>query len=135
MGIHFHNLSLRLRFSISLSKKEWYTAFYIRNSLLTTEATISSASFYFLGPTIKHQLKYTNMPSTKRKPLDADLQRRVRARQESSEDVESVASELPAEKNDNPASDDEDISDSGESEEEVFTIRLPFRQSLTMISV
>jgi ribosomal RNA-processing protein 36 len=73
------------------------------------------------------------MLSTKRKALDASLQRRVRARRESSEDVESVASDLPS---DNvPASDDEGSSDSGDSEEEVCPIRSYFRPPLTLISV
>jgi ribosomal RNA-processing protein 36 len=73
------------------------------------------------------------MLSTKRKALDARLQRRVRARRESSEDVESVASDLPS---DNiPGSDDEDNSDSGDSEEEVCPVCSYFRPPLTLISV
>jgi ribosomal RNA-processing protein 36 len=73
------------------------------------------------------------MLSTKRKALDASLQRRVRARRESSGDVESVASDLPS---DNiPGSDDEDNSDSGDSEEEVCPVRSYFRTPLTLISV
>jgi len=75
----------------------------------------------------------SNMLSTKRKALDASLQRRVRARRESSGDVESVASDLPS---DNiPGSDDEDNSDSGDSEEEVCPVRSYFRTPLTLISV
>ncbi len=73
------------------------------------------------------------MLSTKRIAQDATLQRRVRARRESSEDVESVASNLPADSI--PASDDEDTSDSRDSEEEVFPIRSYFRPPLTLILV
>jgi hypothetical protein len=59
------------------------------------------------------------------------LQRRVRARRESSEDVEPVASEMSSDQVE-PSGEDEDISDSGESEAEVFTIRLPLESSLIM---
>jgi hypothetical protein len=64
------------------------------------------------------------MPATKRKALDGGLQRRVRVRRASNEDVESVAS-LPSLGSD-PSSDDEGNSDSGESEVEVRTIHLSF---------
>jgi hypothetical protein len=71
----------------------------------------------------------------KRKILDADFQRRVNARRESSEDVESVASEPSLHNGDIPSSDDEDNPNSQESEEEVFTKRVSFGPSLTMLSV
>lgn len=70
------------------------------------------------------------MPATKRKALEASLQRRVKARRESSEDIASVASVPSSDSGDNLQSDHEVDSDSGESEEEVRTIRLSFKQCL-----
>jgi ribosomal RNA-processing protein 36 len=74
------------------------------------------------------------MPSTKRKILDAGLQRRVKVRRESSEDVESAGLEPSLDNGDIPSSDDGD-SDFRESEGEVCTIRSSFGPSLTMFSV
>jgi len=63
------------------------------------------------------------MPSLKRKPLGAGLQRRVRARREASEDIESFGS--PSDNEDHPAIDgeEENISESEGSAAEV----VPFR--------
>jgi len=73
------------------------------------------------------------MSLIKRKALDAGLQRRVRARREAIEEVES--SDSPSDNGDNPASDDEVNSDAEEFAEEVCTIRLPFELLLTVFPV
>ena len=63
------------------------------------------------------------MASLKRKPADAGLQRRVRARREASEDIESSIS--PSDNEDHPASDseEENISESEGSAAEVVQFR------------
>lgn len=84
---------------------------------------ILSASYFILGNLQSTtQLTFTNMPSIKRKTLDAGLQRRVRARREASEDVDST--ETASDKGGDPTSEGEDNSDSGESAEEVCRIHL-----------
>jgi ribosomal RNA-processing protein 36 len=73
------------------------------------------------------------MSSIKRKSLDTGFQRRVRARREASEEVES--SETSSGNGDNRSRHDENNSDSGEFSEEVCTIPLSFGASLTIITV
>jgi ribosomal RNA-processing protein 36 len=73
------------------------------------------------------------MSLIKRKALDSGLQRRVRARREAIEEVES--SDSPLDNEDNPASDDEVNSDAEEFAEEVCIIRLLFELLLTMFPV
>jgi ribosomal RNA-processing protein 36 len=73
------------------------------------------------------------MSLIKRKALDSGLQRRVRARREAIEEVES--SDSPLDNEDNPASDDEVNSDAEEFAEEVCIIHLLFELLLTMFPV
>jgi ribosomal RNA-processing protein 36 len=73
------------------------------------------------------------MSLIKRKALDAGLQRRVRARREAIEEVES--SDSPSDNGDNPVSDDKVNSDAEEFAEEVCIIRLLFELLLTMFPV
>jgi ribosomal RNA-processing protein 36 len=74
------------------------------------------------------QFNITSMPATKRKALEANLQKRVKVRRESSEEIESVTSMTSSDSGDNPTSDVDGNSDSEESE--VRTIRLPSKLSL-----
>jgi len=126
---------LRLRFGI-YTEHTWesvYTAFCIRTSTYTL-----SLSYRHLFLLLDQQLRnatqlFQKMSLIKRKALDAGLQRRVRARREAIEEVES--SDSPSDNGDNPASDDEVNSDAEEFAEEVCTIRLPFELLLTVFPV
>lgn len=66
-------------------------------------------------------IQLPDMPSAKRKALEIGLQRRVKARRESSEDVESVSS-VPSLENGGELSNRDEEDSAEETEEEVCTL-------------
>jgi hypothetical protein len=92
-----------------------------KSSLVVYANYRGSSSFFWAFKTPQtnlHTQKSKNMSSTKRKSVDVGLQRRVRARWESSEEVESVDS-APSLNGDQPASQNGDKPEDIEGDSEV----------------